>query len=57
MMFDDHCARWDLTPDGEPITTHSSAPWAKARSSRDGDRPRTSGAAVAEIAAVELSSS
>ena len=23
-MFDDHCARWGLTPDGEPITTHSS---------------------------------
>lgn len=24
MIFDDHCARWGLTPDGEPITTHSS---------------------------------
>jgi streptomycin 6-kinase len=24
MMFDDHCARWGLTPDGEPITTRSS---------------------------------
>lgn len=23
-MFDEHCARWGLTPDGEPITTHSS---------------------------------
>jgi streptomycin 6-kinase len=22
--FDDHCARWSLTPDGEPFTTHSS---------------------------------
>jgi streptomycin 6-kinase len=23
-MFDDHCTRWGLMPDGEPITTHSS---------------------------------